>query len=1203
MIEASAGTGKTYTLEHLVVELLVRGASLDQILVVTFTEKATREMRARVRATLGAIVAPRPDDPRVEPREGPVWTFDAATRRRLTEAFVGFERAPISTIHGFCQRVLAEQAFLSRRPFRSALVEPRRAFERAFRDELRVVLADASPLRALVLQVLASIDAEALEHALFPWHVERGEIRPRWDRARFAEALLRVPRRSALAGIEAEVRAAFPRVQTAARVMEGLDALTVLVDELRARRGADEDAALLDALVALDAWARVEAVRGEPRRAWLPARLASVAGAYPALASILMQLEALFEVATSPFGVLVQELLPRVRARLSADKARDGSMDFDDMLGLVLEALEGSSGGELVRSLRAQYSHALVDEFQDTDELQWSIFRRIFVEATDGHALYVIGDPKQAIYGFRNADVHTYRAACVRLSEGRPPLRLLDCYRSTPRVIGAYNAIFAEDFFRGPIRYDEPVRAGDPTRAARDAEGRDVPAMTLWTVVGEEKPSADEVRVTLADAIARECRRLVEEAPIQLVEGGRSRQLGYSDVFVLTRTGREAEFIAEGLARAGVPHAFYKRDGLFETREAREVLEVLEAVADPTDRSRRLRAWLSELYDVPLASLPACRRLDPQHPLVASLYRFRELAERHDGGGLLRAMLEETGLARRLLFRAGGEAALTTYQHVLEVLLEETGGRRGADELAARLRDFVEGRAEPLSGKGSVQRVASDRPAVQLLTMHKSKGLEAAVVFLAGGFTRGGGSAATKPLIAHRDGKREAWLRPVPREVEERVAEESRAEDERLLYVALTRAKARLYLPYFGAPPEGARGVLGCQERFGPVQGAQRWLDERLSSLVARGFVDSETVTFEALPVRAPEPEAPGRAEVPWESAQAICRETVQQDDFARLRREHAGFVVTSYSRIAKQARTASSAQPFDEEDEQLLEEIGTEAAWNPGAERASGAPPTVACDADDVAVTLEGGAAVGVFLHAILESLLAPGLDVGSLLDDAARLQSIAQVAAKRGVVDEALAPAGIALTERALRVPLGLPGLALPDGLASLKGPRVPEMSFAYPIPERAHPSLACALAADEAPADPARAFRIQRGVLRGVIDLVLTHDGRTFFLDWKSDRLPDYGAAALHAHVERHYALQAKLYTLGVVRLLGVRDAEGYEATFGGLLYAFLRGMNPSHGQDAGVVFARPAWDEVVAWERELRESDAPFGYALTPPAEAS
>ncbi|MBX3252101.1 MAG: UvrD-helicase domain-containing protein, partial [Myxococcales bacterium] len=952
VIEASAGTGKTFTLEHLVVDLLVRGATLDEILVVTFTEKATRELRARVRATLGAIVAPRVGDARVDPAEGDAWSLDPPTRARLAEALIAFERAPISTIHGFCQRVLAEHAFRSQRPFRQTLIEPRRAFGQAFRDELRVVLAADSPLRAVVLRVLAEQGVDALERALYPWQVERGVIRPRWDRARFAEALVALPTRvdaplprnsvddargdeatsprvlprvfaneDEEATLEAAVRRGVTRSDVAARMLEGLASLTAIVARFV------RDGEILDALAALDGWARAEVVRGEPVRTWLPARLAA-AGPTGTLAAFSARLDALLAVATSPFGVVVQELLPRVQARSREGKARAGELDFDDMLALVAEALEGPGGEALVASLRAQHRFALVDEFQDTDELQWSIFRRLFVEGTDAHALYVIGDPKQAIYGFRNADVHTYASARERLSEGNAPVRLVENFRSTPRVIAAYNRVFAEGFFEGPIRYDEPVRAGAPGRRAIDvATGRDVPALTLWTFGAPEKPSAADVRRALGDAIARECKRLVEAERVAMIEGPEARRstLGYDDIFVLTRNAREMSAIARRLAAHGVPFAFYKQEGLFGTKEARDVLDVLRAVADPSDRSARLRAWMTPFFAVPLGALPACRDLEPQHPLVARLYRWREIAERGDGASLLRALLDESGLARRLLFSLDGERALTTVQHVLEVLLEESGGRRGAAELAARLEAFVAGRAEPLSGDGTVQRLASDRAAVQLLTMHKSKGLEAAVVFVAGGFTRGGGGDANEPLVIHREGRREAWLRPAPEEVEARAAQEAREEDERLLYVALTRAKARLYLPYFGpppAPPNGgeATATTGALERYGPIQGPHRWLDARLATLVAQGFVDDDAVTWEAIVVEDEETEeAPrvGDAARAWAAARAALDEVdapvMTPDELTRLRAAHAGFVITSYTRMAASRDGDASALAEEE--------------------------------------------------------------------------------------------------------------------------------------------------------------------------------------------------------------------------------------------------------------------------------------------------
>ena len=1148
VIEASAGTGKTWVLEHLFVDLIVHGASIEEILVVTFTEKATREMRARVRARLDAMVHPRASSV-------PDPELDDVARQRLAEALLAFDRAPISTIHGFCQRVLAEHAFLSGRPFRQTLVEPRRAFGRAFRQELRVVLEKDSALRRVLLRVMQDFDADLLEEALYPWFVEAGEPHPRFDADALREALEDWTR----AIDEAPVHDRIARRDVAERVVHELRALQKIA---QAESGRED---LLGALLALDRWSNTEVVRHAPARAWLPARL-------DALPELRARVDALLDVATSPFGVLIHQLLPRVRVRLEAHKEHHGLIDFDDMLRLVEEALRGDRGEPLTRALRAQHRFALVDEFQDTDALQWSIFRHLFVDGTDQHALFVIGDPKQAIYGFRNADIHTYRRARRELVDRGARKVVLDrCFRSTSRVIDAYNTIFEEGFFEGDIRYDEPVRCGDPTKKLLDAEGAEAPALLLWQPLGVEKPTVDDVRRTLAHRAAVEIRRMVGR--LKLVERGEARTLGYGDVHILTRNAREAHGIAEVLAAHGVPYAFYKQDGLFDTQEALDVLAVLRAVADPRDRSARLRAWLTPFFAVPLEDLEACADLDPQHPLMHRLHRLRMLAESGDAAALLRALLEESGLARRLLFMKSTERELTNYQHVLEVLLEEVGSRHGAEGLAARLEAFVSGRAEPIGGEGNVQRLESERAAVQLLTMHKSKGLEAPIVFVLGGFTRGGKGEWHRPRIGHVDGVRQAWLPPLPAEMEQRIEREAREEEERLLYVALTRAKGRIVLPYFGMPPVSSlesSTVDGAWQRYGPLSGPYRWLAERLEVLVASGFCDGERVVYESMPLVDEDPlehrevDAIDWAKVPFAS-------DAKPPDFETLRRDHAGYVLTSYTRMKSQR--GGYVAPVSE-DAAAAEEFTAEAH-----------------DADpDPVEDLPGGASMGVFLHGVLEDLHMPTvLRADDLERWAARrdVEKVFERRARQSGVDPRHLPAARRLIFDALRCPQSIGGLELRDGFAALQG--VPEMGFLYPVPEAAHPAL------DRALRTQGREFAAERGVIRGIVDLVFALEGKTYFLDWKSDRLPDWGDATepLEAHVELNYALQARLYTLGIVRLLGVHDEAAYEARFGGLLYCFLRAMR---APGRGVVFQRPSWADVRAWEAELRSSEEPWGYPI-------
>ena len=864
----------------------------------------------------------------------------------------------------------------------------------------------------------------------------------------------------------------------------------------------------------------------------------------------------LLEAAVPPLMALFHTLLPQVAGHLRRTKAERGQIDFDDMLGQVHEALRGPGGPALRRALRRAHRYALVDEFQDTDRIQWDIFRGVFLdERGEGH-LYVIGDPKQAIYGFRNADVHTYQSARAAIERAGGRVHLRDCYRATARLIDGYNRIFAEGFFEGSVRYTEPVRCGDPSRRALGPDDGDGAAVVLWHPVGREGLSANALRETLGDAIAREARAIVEEGTLRLHEGGVTRPLGYSDLHVLVRNAREADALAAAMRRHGVPHSFYQQEGLFETREAADLLALLQAIADPDDRAARLRAWMTPFFDVPLDQLGECRELEPGHPLAGALRGWRRRADRHDPG-LLPALLDETGLVRRLLFR-GEMRALTNYEHLVELLLAETGGATGIEETIARLDGFIAGRAAPLLGS-DVQRLESDREAVQLLTMHKSKGLEAAVVFVAGGFTRGGGGDAFEPLVVHDDaGEREAWMEPLPERVAQRARQEAREEDERLLYVALTRAKARLYLPYFGRVPASESRQVAGRRSFEKLSGPHRWLNARLETLALEGWIDGDRIRFEVLEADRRADEAPvvlpERVHWPAPEGEGIVT--------APLRASRRGFVLTSYSRMKGDA-WVPPAMSDDEGDESVVE----------GEVRS--VDDAVVGAADE----LPGGAGMGVFLHEVLEHLDF-GAVRGTEVDDwSAQMEGPLRARAVRHGLDEAVVDPALRLLHRTMTAPVDAGALHLPDGFAELEE-KVAEMHFFFPAPEAEHPRLARETARLDAP------LTIQRGVIRGVVDLVFTHEGRTYFLDWKSDRVP---VGELRSHVDASYGLQAKLYTLGLARVLRLHDQAAYDARFGGLLYVFLR-----HG-DQGVVFDRPSWDEVTRWDEELR-AERPWGYGL-------
>lgn len=925
--------------------------------------------------------------------------------------------------------------------------------------------------------------------------------------------------------------------------------------------------------------------------------------------------ETLHEQLATPIPFLVHAVLPAVREAFRREKERAGVLDFDDLLTALRDAIAGEPA--IRRALRARYRHALVDEFQDTDEVQWEIFRRLFLDRDEGdvsHAspstLIVIGDAKQAIYGFRSADVHTYEDACRALEAAGAQRIVLDAsFRSSPAMLAAQDRILRADaqdstLARGFAGYERRLVAGRAARSALDARGDAAPAVVVQHLLGLVPLRAGLVRRALADAIARECRALVEGGALRLVdarEGGEAqRSLRYSDVFVLTRTGREGLEVADALGRAHVPHAFFKQSGLFASREAREVLDVLRAIAAPEDRSARTRALIGPFLGVPFGELAAAHALDANHPLARRLARWAELAAEGRLAALFAALVEgsgplASGLTRRALYLHEGERVLVNHRHVLDLLLARSSERRlSLGELVVELEARIARSASGEEDDEDVQKLESEREAVQILTMHKSKGLEAEVVFLFGGF----GAAprrALEPRVAHE--------RPTdPRLPSTRIAyaldptllatsrvragddgelvpladaleREAQLELERLYYVAMTRAKRRLYLPYVGPPPAGAPRRDDVRYAWERPSGSYRVLDERLAALARSGALAPPFFALEPIEVGPPTPTR-GRTTQLAPQPRATLASIRVEDPRERALRVHAlsGIEETSYTRMSAwaKARRAPSLEAPKIELAPAQAALAGELADEAGA--ASG----------------PSGARFGVLVHGVLEELLVERLvprDAASVLE-APRVRRRME---EHGASDEERALASL-LAYRALVTPLEAESLSLPSGVGALAR-RAVEMPFLFPVPERAHPPFARSM----------RDLAIERGLVRGVIDLFFEHEGRAWVLDWKTDRLPSYDAASLGEHVERAYELQLALYTLAALRALarasGPSELAAVHARLGGVLYVFVRGFgaDPS-APGLGVFATRPSLADVTAWERALREQDALLGGPL-------
>ncbi|MCA9676898.1 MAG: UvrD-helicase domain-containing protein, partial [Myxococcales bacterium] len=797
VVQASAGTGKTFFLEHRVVDLLLRtDATIDRLLVVTFTEKATAELRARIRDKLTAL-AHAPDDAG-PPADTPCWTIDAAARRKLRDALAGFDRAPIHTIHGFCQRLLVEDAFAGRRLFDQQQVPDDVAFTEAYHQALREELARQPAERRLLEAYLdAGGGSIATLGDVLLACVRRGApVTPRLEvddllaqTARFAAALHAVIARgtvTAIAGVLGTTNGNTKRALTAKLTRLG----TALAEAVASE--ADPEPRAVAVLAAL---ARLRADHAGLDEA--PDKLKDPT---PAGVELIDAAAALVRGFVPLEAACAARFLDPVLRRVRAGKSRRGQFDFQDMLRLVRDTLLGERGAELAERLRRRHPWAMIDEFQDTDEVQWDIFRRVWADG-DRTSLTIVGDPKQAIYAFRGADVQTYLTARADLEgRGADTVPLVDNYRSSGDVVEAVNALLRShgEFFTGTIQYDHPVRAaGGVTATWPDGTAPSpVHVFEIAPAVDGEKLAAPDLLETLAERAAEEIRRLLDDPAYRLRvtdRHGQQQTLAPQDIHVLTRTGKESDRVAVALRARGVPCALYQREHLFEAPEAAEVADLLDAVADPRDRTARLLAWNTSFFGVPLADLRDLAEVPDGHPLIALLHDWRGLALRKDYDQLFARVLDDTRWIERAVVAGGGERAITNVLHLFELLHDDVA-RAPCEihELAARLRGWIRTGTTTRPDDIDLQRLETDRHAVQIMTIHRAKGLEAAVVFVVGGY---GGTFPDKVHLYHQpDGRRFLHVGPAVGDVDALIDADLREENQRLMYVALTRARVRLYL-------------------------------------------------------------------------------------------------------------------------------------------------------------------------------------------------------------------------------------------------------------------------------------------------------------------------------------------------------------------------------------------------------------------------
>jgi exodeoxyribonuclease V beta subunit len=1150
VVESSAGTGKTFLLEHLFVDLILnRGVSAEEILVVTFTEKAVAELVLRVRELIKRLVDLKPEDTKaIEAARAPkhdTWILDESACKRLQSVLLAFDRIGIYTIHGFCQRILREHAFVQGRFFDEEIVAEETAFRTAFREILRSHVAMASNLEAAIEAWLACGKSIAnLEELLVRCNSQGvAVLHPRFDEARIAKAMAAW---RPVAPDDEELK----RHLKAAKV-HGRSSPSIIARLARASQiVVESNGNVLPFLAAMDAFP------DEPRMseglAFVLDRLPTETSD-PTLTHLAQTIRELQEATVPLAAALAQMLLPLVRQRAAQSKRSAGLFDFSDMLTLVANALEdpGPASRALLVNLRQRYRHALIDEFQDTDATQWSIFRRIFVEANDGHGLTVIGDPKQAIYGFRSADIHTYLAASRYLQAvGGTHLVLDRNFRSTAALLEATNQIFDQraDFFRreSGITYEHPVLCGRDDLALVDQAGNLAEPVVVFGIdTKQDKLKSREVKDALLQGLVEELRTLIDPScPLRLRSRERDRSIRARDVFVLTFTNAENHAVGRALGQARIPYAFHKQGDLFASSEAAETLSLLRAIAEPEDGNLRAHALLTRFFGLDLVGAASYADPEQAEGPVQLLRRFAALARESDIPALFAAIVDETGIVRREVFADRGERALTNVLHILEILQGAWArSHLSLPELADLLDAYRQGTQSPLGREPDLQRLETDKDAVQILTVHKAKGLEADVVFIFGGT----GENRNQPLhLFHQRDERVLNVGRLGGSEKQIVDQEKQDERSRLLYVALTRARYRLYLPHYPAA-------------FKTFEGIYSGVNQRLNAILGQDHTQPHPY-FRVLRCDADLPHGPSV------SATAPCEGTLpspelmaiptEPADLADIKAKRSGFLVTSYSAV-KRARTVFA--PADDQPAKTAEALPIMSQL-------------------DTAEALPAGTETGLFLHDLLASVSLPELARSPDFADWFAQPGVGAMVEKirrRHARPASHAPLAARLVHTAYITPVRL-GDAVMTGLATTQS-FLREMEFLFPMPEHHHPLLS-------RPKTDGVSWKFERGVVRGFVDFLFQHEGKLFVCDWKSDILPSFDPDALALHCQQYYDVQACIYTLAILRQFGIATPSDYARRFGGIFFCFLRGRLP---QDmcAGIHFRKPTWDEILAWETDM------------------
>lgn len=1145
VVEASAGTGKTYAIAMLVLRFVVEyGVPVEELLVVSYTRAATEELRTRIRSRLLEARDLLSGDGGCD--------FDPVLRNyvqalphkkrsagRLELALLDMDRAAIFTIHGFCQRMLREQALESGQLFDMELTSDiSRIRSELVADYWRSRIYEMGEFHcSLFLEhftspaaLYATVKNVAMEDRLEP--MLECSVAQALSQVDMALEELRSWWQNTSTSLKEHILAAIDKGMLKKGFCKGFDDWWRSCETFLGEAGLVLPSGLAD----LGHDGLRESLNGNRLRG--DANKDAYLADFPLAGQCLtVFLDAVNSAVLAMRSGLVLEIQNSLRQRL----LNQGCFSFDDLVLSLARAFEGPRRDELRRVVAARFQVALIDEFQDTDSAQYRIFSTLFAGGEKRHHfLYLIGDPKQAIYRFRGADI----AAYFKARDGADTLLgLARNYRSNPQLVEAVNELFLlrqdKNSFVIPEIHYQTVRGAKAANYLQLQEGGVARAAMVYCSVDQPEDgkawTTAKLRHRLEYSVVEEIAELLDTTSFDCGDG-ELRTVEPADIAILVRTNKQAESFQEALALCGIPAVVYSKKTVYETAECRDLMLIMQAVTAHGD----MRC---------LAAAMSCPCFGLSGPRLYNILQTEEVeawVERFHGYALL---WQERGflvMMNRLFSRESvfenlsslplAERQIANFQHLTQLLQEEES-RENLHQTG--LVQFLEKRIETAEQHEEAQlRLESDKDAVKVVTMHAVKGLEYPIVFCPYLWYRPSFLKQEKSCVRFhdQDGAGVADLGSSHFQERHRLAlQEELAEEARLLYVAVTRASGRCYV-YWANVRGGRFSLISKDSALAWVLSLEHSKDMESQEECFAGLGAKPSVEWRRIPAQI------------VSSATVSVRRSGEEEGFhcAEFSRQNLGaqWLMTSYSSLAGSGHLSVRQQPPQENE--------------------TSTTPSPRIHA------LPLGASLGNVVHGLLEdhpfAMLAADDEYGELCQAQCRRFGVA-----------ADSDSLMALLRDVTRSPLRPEG----DGdifrlMDMAEGDVLKEMPFYFHLQEGSTRRINELL--NFSPVVQDIQEKALQGYLIGFIDLVCRHHGKYYIMDYKTNflgnHLCDYSGKSLDAAMYDHnYGLQYWIYSLVLDRYLKATLADyDYQRHFGGVFYLFARGMRPELPEN-GCYFHRP------------------------------